>query len=349
MIDKICDKLYISDAASVISERGKQKIHELAISHILTTSGMAIPESARIPNIHYKFIFMMDMLSQDFLGNNLLDDALKYIDKVLTSGGSLLVHCEVGVSRSIAIVAAYLMKKHEWNPSKAILFIQNSRPIACPNQSFIRQLAIFRQLGYKADAETLSKSSHYRNFCADTGNLPHHTRGSSSDDDNITERIKKIDLEHTSQKDIAHKRYRCRKCRTDLFYDTHILRHTIGTIDDDEIDHSEELQTPELCSYDYLIAPMKWMNIEEYQGKIFCPKCNEKLGQYIWGGRECMGDEGKPCGAHVTPWIHIQKSKVDESHMSVLAARLAAIGSHMPPTTTPPTIRHPSESEQAVN
>uniref|UniRef100_A0A914PSF3 protein-tyrosine-phosphatase n=1 Tax=Panagrolaimus davidi TaxID=227884 RepID=A0A914PSF3_9BILA len=345
MIDKIFDKLYISDAASVISERGKQKIHELGISHILTTSGMAIPEWQRIPNIHYKFIFMMDMLSQDLLGNNLLDDALKYIDKVLNSGGSILVHCEVGVSRSIAIVAAYLMKKHEWNPSKAILFIQNSRPIACPNQSFIRQLAIFRQLGYKADIETLSRSQHYRNFCADTGNLPHHTRGESSDDDNnITERIKKIDLEHHSQKNIAHKRFRCRKCRNDLFYDTHILKHTIGTIDDDEIDHSEELQTPELCSFDYLIAPMKWMNIEEYQGKILCPKCNEKLGQYIWSGRE------------LTPWIHIQKSKVDESNMSILAARLAAIGTHMPPTTTnsnssttTPTIMHPTENEQTVN
>jgi dual specificity phosphatase 12 len=345
MIDKICDGIYISDAASVISERGKHKIQELGISYILTTSGMPIPEAARIPNIQYKFIFMMDMLAQDILGNNLLEDALKYIDRVLSSGGSILVHCEVGVSRSIAIVAAYLMKKHEWNPSKAIMFIQNSRPIASPNQSFIRQLAIFRQLGYKADQETLSKSSHYRNFCADTGNLPHHNRGESSDED-ITEGIKKIDLEHHTQKDHAHKRYRCRKCRTDLFYDTHILRHTIGTIDDDEIDHSEELQTPELCSYDYLIAPMKWMTIEEYQGKILCPKCNEKLGQYIWGGRECIGDEGKPCGAHVTPWIHIQKSKVDESNMSVLAARLAAIGSHMPP---PATIRSPSESEQVVS
>jgi dual specificity phosphatase 12 len=346
MIDKICDGIYISDAASVISERGKQKIHELGISYILTTSGMPIPETARMPNVHYKFIFMMDMISQDFLGNSLLEDALKYIEKVINSGSSILVHCEVGVSRSITIVAAYLMKKHEWNPSKAIMFIQNSRPIACPNQSFIRQLAIFRQLGYKADQETLSKSSHYRNFCADTGNLPHHTRGESSDED-FCERIKKIDLENSSQKDLAHKRYRCRKCRTDLFYDTHILRHTIGTVDDVEIDHSEELQTPELCSFDFLIAPMKWMNIEEYQGKIQCPKCNEKLGQYIWGGRDCNGDEGKPCGAHVTPWIHIQKSKVDESNMSILAARLAAIGHHIPPSKST-TIRSPSESEQVV-
>lgn len=92
MIDKICDGLYISDAASVISERGKQKIQELGISYVLTTSGMPIPEAARIPNIRYKFIFMMDMLSQDLLGNNILEEAMAYIDKVLSSGGSILVH-----------------------------------------------------------------------------------------------------------------------------------------------------------------------------------------------------------------------------------------------------------------
>lgn len=92
MIDKICDGLYISDAASVISERGKLKIQELGISYILTTSGMAIPETARLPNIHYKFVFMMDMLSQDILGNNVLEDALKHIDKVLKAGASILVH-----------------------------------------------------------------------------------------------------------------------------------------------------------------------------------------------------------------------------------------------------------------
>lgn len=138
--------------------------------------------------------------------------------------------------------------------------------IFSPNQSFIRQLAIFRQLGYKADPETLSKSSHYRNFCADTGNLPHTRKSNENSDDDLPERINKIDLEH--QKGLAHKRYRCRKCRTDLFYDTNILRHTIGTVDDDEIDHSEELQTPELCSFDYLITPMKWMSVEEYEGKV---------------------------------------------------------------------------------
>lgn len=92
MIDKICDGLYISDAASVISERGKLKIQELGISYVLTTSGMPIPDTARIPNIRYKFVFMMDMFSQDLLGNNILEETIAYIEKVLNSGASILVH-----------------------------------------------------------------------------------------------------------------------------------------------------------------------------------------------------------------------------------------------------------------
>uniref|UniRef100_A0A914P3Q5 protein-tyrosine-phosphatase n=1 Tax=Panagrolaimus davidi TaxID=227884 RepID=A0A914P3Q5_9BILA len=130
MVDKICDGLYISDATTVISEEGKQRILELEISHILTVSATPIPESAKISNIYYKFIFMIDMLSQNLLKNNLLDTALKYIENVLNSGKSILVHCEFGVSRSVTIITAYLMKKHKWNPSEAILFIQINHPIA---------------------------------------------------------------------------------------------------------------------------------------------------------------------------------------------------------------------------
>uniref|UniRef100_A0AC35G887 Dual specificity phosphatase catalytic domain-containing protein n=1 Tax=Panagrolaimus sp. PS1159 TaxID=55785 RepID=A0AC35G887_9BILA len=79
------------------------------------------------------------MLSQDLLKNNLLDTALKYIENVLNSGKSILVHwpvffslkvLEFGVSRSVTIITAYLMKKHKWNPSEAILFIQINHPIA---------------------------------------------------------------------------------------------------------------------------------------------------------------------------------------------------------------------------
>jgi len=52
----------------------------------------------------------------------------------------VLVHCAEGVSRSVSVVAAYLMASHGWAPMQAIEFIKNKRRIANPNFGFIQQL-----------------------------------------------------------------------------------------------------------------------------------------------------------------------------------------------------------------
>uniref|UniRef100_A0A914PRR6 RING-type domain-containing protein n=1 Tax=Panagrolaimus davidi TaxID=227884 RepID=A0A914PRR6_9BILA len=70
----------------------------------------------------------------------------------------------------------------------------------------------------------------------------------------------------------TEKKFRCKKCRTDLFYDIRIQKH---------LRRNDE--SKELCPFNFLIAPLKRLTLDEYQGKISCPKCNDKLGQYIWG------------------------------------------------------------------
>ncbi|KAM5555268.1 hypothetical protein ABKV19_023256 [Rosa sericea] len=40
------------------------------------------------------------------------DECFDYIEEAKRSGGSVLVHCFVGRSRSVAIAVAYLLKKH---------------------------------------------------------------------------------------------------------------------------------------------------------------------------------------------------------------------------------------------
>ena len=55
----------------------------------------------------------------------------------------------------------------------------------------------------------------------------------------------------------TEKKYRCRKCRNDLFYDIHILRHPRG-LDDENED----------CSFSFITQPLKWMKLDEYQGKV---------------------------------------------------------------------------------
>lgn len=53
---------------------------------------MPIETSDRIANIDYKFIFIMDLFSQDILGNGILDDALTYIEKAVQNEVNILVH-----------------------------------------------------------------------------------------------------------------------------------------------------------------------------------------------------------------------------------------------------------------
>lgn len=50
------------------------------------------------------------------------------------------MHCNKGVSRSVAIVAAYLMKARGLSLEEALSTVKRKRPQAAPNAGFVRQL-----------------------------------------------------------------------------------------------------------------------------------------------------------------------------------------------------------------
>jgi len=325
MLDLIIDGIYISDAASVISATHRDKLLELQIERVLTASAMPVNEIDKLPNVQYKFIFMMDMASQDILGDNLLEDAIAYIERAVKDGVNIVVHCEVGVSRSVTLVAAYLMKRFEWSAKKALYFIQEKRPNAGPNSSFMVQLDVFSHIGYKADPHTLATSPLYRNFCADHGIVPKigGNRKISDDSAASTSRFDpsvpdprntpRAQLDEKSPEVIAAQYlFRCRRCRKELFYDTHVLYHARGSggTTGENSDHIVNLTNR--CTFEYFITPMKWMQVDDFQGKINCPKCNDKIGHFNWGGNRCSGDGNERCSTHVTPWFHIQRTRVDK-------------------------------------
>ncbi|XP_066535295.1 dual specificity protein phosphatase 13A-like [Hoplias malabaricus] len=78
----------------------------------------------------------------------------KYIHEALsTAGAKVFVHCAVGVSRSAALVLAYLMIYHSYTLVDAILKVKEKRWIF-PNQGFLKQLiALDLNLKSKAEAE----------------------------------------------------------------------------------------------------------------------------------------------------------------------------------------------------
>ena len=79
------------------------------------------------------------------------DMAHKFMDEVLypsddSKGSSILVHWQVGMSRSATIVISYIMKKFpEMNFDKAYKFVKSKRPIVSPNDGFIRQLKTYEK------------------------------------------------------------------------------------------------------------------------------------------------------------------------------------------------------------
>ncbi|XP_029377660.1 dual specificity protein phosphatase 13-like [Echeneis naucrates] len=70
--------------------------------------------------------------------------AAEFIHQALTSGGKVFVHCAVGVSRSAALVLAYLMIHHHLTLLSSIRCVQEKRWIF-PNRGFLRQLMALDQ------------------------------------------------------------------------------------------------------------------------------------------------------------------------------------------------------------
>ncbi|VDO19440.1 unnamed protein product [Heligmosomoides polygyrus] len=146
----------------------------LQITHVLTVSAVAVPLERRLPNIDYHFIFAMDLPNQDLLGGGQLLEGIGYITRAVQSGGNVLVHCEIGVSRSATVVAAYVMQKLRYSARKAVEFVKISRPLICPNEGFFTQLQIFEAMHYKADESALSECRMYKDWCVSSGNVPNN-------------------------------------------------------------------------------------------------------------------------------------------------------------------------------
>lgn len=71
-----------------------------------------------------------------------------------------------------------------------------------------------------------------------------------------------------------------------------------------------DLQHPR-CEEILFIEPLAWMVdvCKQTQGKLNCPKCQSKLGNFTWiNGCNC------PCGKNVSPAFYLVPSKVELSH-----------------------------------
>nr|XP_034594341.1 dual specificity protein phosphatase 1B-like isoform X2 [Setaria viridis] len=143
--------LYLGSVGAALN---KEALKSLNITHILIVARSLSP--AFPAEFNYKKIEVLDSPDTDLLKH--FDECFSFIDEAISSGGNVLVHCFAGRSRSVTIVVAYLMKKHQMSLESALSLVRSKRPQLAPNEGFISQLENFDKSLQGASASTSSSA-----------------------------------------------------------------------------------------------------------------------------------------------------------------------------------------------
>ncbi|KAL1229072.1 Dual specificity protein phosphatase [Trichinella pseudospiralis] len=226
------------------------------------------------PEMHYQSVTYLFVMAKDLSEWNLMADfdrCLEFIESAIQSKENILVHCQEGISRSATVVAAYLMKKYSIDENEALRRIQAVRSIVRPNIGFMKQLNLFFKFGWQVDRSRseykLLTLGKWRKLHADGLTKSSISEMLSPDPGDFHRQI-----QQTVQKPCTHAK-----------------------------------KPDDNCADIDFILPVKWMeeNILQYQGKINCPKCESKLGSFVWSGSRCG------CSAWISPAFMIHRCKVD--------------------------------------
>ena len=71
--------------------------------------------------------------------------ATNFLNKAKTNNGVVLVHCQLGISRSTSCVIAYMIRFMGYNTYGALDFIKKKRPQVMPNNGFLQQLSTYEK------------------------------------------------------------------------------------------------------------------------------------------------------------------------------------------------------------
>ncbi|XP_071493736.1 dual specificity protein phosphatase 12-like [Diadema antillarum] len=280
------------------------------ITHVLSV----IFYTVKIPleSVQQKVISIMDQPGEDLLGH--LNEAFSFINDGLESGGAVLVHCAMGVSRSSATVIAYIMNKEQCTLDEALLRVKEKHSQTCPNEGFMEQLRLFEAMGCQCNpGNSLFKQhrlAHLAEEIQSKADLPEDLLASDP---------------HTADDGSNDALYRCRKCRRALFRQSSVIAHSQGKGLSSFGWHKQvkqQGQSPQVnvtgqggqrdlasssCT-SVFIEPVSWMEsflLGVNEGKISCPKCSSRLGSFNWSGQQCS------CGVWMTPAFQVHLNRVD--------------------------------------
>ncbi|XP_005092754.1 dual specificity protein phosphatase 22-A isoform X1 [Aplysia californica] len=134
-MNKILPGLYIGNFRDAKDEK---QLSENSITHIVS-----IHDNAKkiLEDKEYLCILASDTPDQDL--SKFFPQIIRFIHKARLDGGSVLVHCLAGVSRSVTVTAAYIMTVTELGWRDSLNAIRGARSVANPNFGFQKQLQAY--------------------------------------------------------------------------------------------------------------------------------------------------------------------------------------------------------------
>ena len=135
---KILDWLYLGSYRNACD---KQEIKDLGINYVLNC---AIECNETLPpGVKYCHLKLSD--TPNFRIIKYLDKATAFIDQAQSNNGIILVHCQLGISRSTSCVIAYFIKYLGYTALGALDFIKKKRTQVMPNFGFLNQLMVYEK------------------------------------------------------------------------------------------------------------------------------------------------------------------------------------------------------------
>ncbi|KAF7325997.1 hypothetical protein MKEN_00450600 [Mycena kentingensis (nom. inval.)] len=148
--------------------------------------------------------------------------AITFIQAELDKGRGVLVHCQAGMSRSVTIVAAYLMYTQNIDTEAALNLIREARPNIDPNPGFLQQLQVFHAAAFKISRQNKPTRMFY---------LERAVEEVMNGDGSLPETAMFAKYPRTPSDSAPatpggpRRRIRCKMCRQELATREHMLDH----------------------------------------------------------------------------------------------------------------------------
>ena len=135
---KIFNWLYLGSYQNACNSKD---LKDLKISYILNCAVEC--QNKNFPDITYFQAKIHDL--PNFNISIFFQKTNNFINKAKISGKNILIHCQLGISRSTTCLIAYMIKFMGYSTASAIQFIKNKRPHIMPNFGFLQQLKNYEE------------------------------------------------------------------------------------------------------------------------------------------------------------------------------------------------------------